>query len=838
MTLPASGEITLNDVNVELGNTGTDAITIGSADVRDLFGVASGEITMADGYGKSSVYEIANSLRFDKNSNAKLARTPSSAGNRKTWTWSCWVKRGAKIGSYEWLFSANNSCKIGFNGDNQLNAYTGSELRPTQVFRDPSAWFHILWVMDTTQGSASNREKIYINGEQVTDFASTGRPSQNANTDMNNTVGHHIGWSGSSSYPEYNDGYKADMYLIDGTACSPSDFGETGDYGEWKPKSYSGSYGTNGFYLDFASSGSLGNDANGSNNWSTTSVSSTDQVKDSPTNNFCTLNPIARVANNTSADLSEGNLKIVASNYFSYGTMAVSTGKWYFEAYVGSSNGGSIGITRTDVNHHDGGFYYDPGWFKEGWGYYKDGRKYRDTSYITYGNSFTTGDIVGCAVDLDNAKVWFSKNGTWQASGNPVSGTNYAWNNVTYEVTPKLGTHQGSGSYEVANFGQDSSFAGNKTAQGNQDSNGIGDFYYTPPTDFLALCTSNLPDPAVIPSENFNSVIWSGDSDTSRLITGIGFQPDWTWIKQRNGSCDPRMMDAVRGATRTLRPHQRNHEANDSQMLSFESDGYELGNDTCVNYSGRTFVSWNWKANGSGSTNTNGSVNSTVSANQDAGFSIVGHTGTGSTLTVGHGLSKAPEFIINKNRDQTSNSPNDGNWRSYHIGLNSTAPEDYFIKLNDTTGATNHFTTFNDTAPTATVFTLGAEWEINQNNQKIISYCFHSVDGYSKCGKYVGNGSADGTFVYTGFRVAYVLIKSATSAQDWEIHDAGRNPYNEVNARLEANLSSSEETAYNKCDFLANGFKLRNSTDSSNQGSQTFIYLAFADQPFKHSNAR
>jgi hypothetical protein len=200
-------------------------------------------------------FEIEQSLRFNAGDSPSLTKTPTSAGNRRTWTWSCWVKRGAKIGSYEWLFSANNTCKIAFNG-NSINMYHGSELVTTQVFRDPSAWYHLVWAVDTTQATASNRMKFYVNGEQVTSFSTENYPAQNSDTDMNNTVPHYIGKSGNASYPEYNDGYKAEMYLIDGTALTPTSFGETGDYGEWKPIEVSGlTYGTNGFYLSFAGGG-------------------------------------------------------------------------------------------------------------------------------------------------------------------------------------------------------------------------------------------------------------------------------------------------------------------------------------------------------------------------------------------------------------------------------------------------------------------------------------------------------------------------------------------------------------------------------------------------------
>jgi hypothetical protein len=387
----------------------------------------------------------------------------------------------------------------------------------------------------------------------------------------------------------------------------------------------------------------------------------------------------------------------------------------------------------------------------------------------------------------------------------------------------------------VANFGQDSSFAGNKTAQGNQDGNDIGDFYYTPPTGYLALCTKNLPDVAVTPSEHFNTVLYTGNGGTN-VITGVGFQSDWTWIKQRSNADSNVVFDAVRGVHKRLVTDATAAEADwtsvDKGLDVFSSDGFTVKDDSSGNYSvnknSGTFVAWNWKANGSGSSNTNGSITSTVSANTDAGFSIVGYTGTGgANITIGHGLSKAPEFIMIKNRDSAYD------WRGY----TETTGLDNYLRLNTNDAQTASSGVWGN--PTSTVFQLGphAFSQYNENGDDYIAYCFHSVDGYSKVGSYTGNGNADGTFVYTGFGVRWILIKNASSSGEWMLFDNVRSTFNPIDKELYANTSDTEGTV-DRGDLVSNGIKIRNTSASLNTSGNTYIYIAFASVPFKFGNAR
>jgi hypothetical protein len=333
-------------------------------------------------------------------------------------------------------------------------------------------------------------------------------------------------------------------------------------------------------------------------------------------------------------------------------------------------------------------------------------------------------------------------------------------------------------------------------------------------------------------------VLYTGNSST-QSITGVGFQPDLCWNKSRSHAEGTQVNDAVRGAGTYLVTYGTDAENTVSASLtSFDSDGFSLGadNDTYqVNKSGYTYVAWNWKANGTGVSNTNGSITSTVSANADAGFSIVSYTGNGTNpATVGHGLSSAPEMIIIKKRSFASD------WTVYHAGIASDAETD-FIELNTTGAASDDHERWNDTAPSSTVWTMQNRAEMNGSGGTFIAYCFHSVDGYSKMGSYTGNGSADGTFVYTGFAPKYVMIKqSSASVEMWNVFDDARSPYNLVNDYIKANDAGAERVNHTtlNLDFTSNGFKIRGTNTGINTSGATYIFLAFAEQPFKHSNAR
>ena len=789
-------------------------------------------------------HTVGQSLRFEDGDSAYLNRTPSSTGNSQTFTFSAWVKRAnLERSATDWmsLFSAVNASNLNFYI--AFNLATNSTLdigqgatvyrRTNELFRDPNAWYHIVVASDTTNATDADRLKVYVNGSQITTFSYSGSITQNGNWYVNTAVPHGVGCifpSGVAGY--FLDGYMAEVNFIDGQQLAASSFGEFKS-GIWIPKDTSGlTFGTNGFRLKFQDSSALGDDTSGNgNDYTSNGLAATDVVLDSPTNNFCVVNPIYHDTSALGMGFSEGNLKISGTTYGATAYACTfpipSTGKWFYEQRYSA-----IGSTNVLVGVRD----YITG--ANDVRYVDDGTKVLGSTFTSYGSSWTTGDVIGVAVNMVDEEVTFYKNGVSQGviSINTPSSRGYE---ISFGYVTTAGTDS-----VTANFGQDSSFAGTETAQGNTDANGEGDFYYTPPSGYLALCTANLPDPAIDPAQDesptdyFNTVLWSGNGtsgvDNQQAITGVGFQPDFAWIKSRNNVSGHALYDVQRGTT----GHQyylssdstMAEDATYKMLTTFDSDGYTVSTlgGSHTNRSGWTYVGWNWLAGGTASSNTDGSITSSVSANTKAGFSIMTGT-TPSSFTSyswGHGLSQAPEFIIWKQRGATSN------WNSWSSALSGATN---LIQLNTTTAeqSGSYWGTINDSIITQTGSTF------SNTNTTFVSYAFHSVDGYSKVGSYTGNGSSDGTFVYTGFRPAWILIKNIIDAEFWTIIDNKRLGYNETNSILSPNSNTSEYSAGGGgVDILSNGFKLRGTSNNFNGSSDTHIYLAFAEQPAKYSNAR
>ena len=335
------------------------------------------------------------------------------------------------------------------------------------------------------------------------------------------------------------------------------------------------------------------------------------------------------------------------------------------------------------------------------------------------------------------------------------------------------------------------------------------------------------------PAQYFNTVIYTGDGGSNRSVT-VDFQPDWVWIKERNGTNDQTLFDSVRGATKRLRANAT--EAEDTQanqLKSFDSDGFTLGSLSAVNSNGQNYVSWNWLAGGSASSNSDGSITSSVSASTTSGFSIVSWTGTGSTGTLGHGLGVIPQMIIVKKRDTSGTD-----WITFGSVLGGTVGSE-FIKLNFVNAKTTGLNTswFNQTAPTSSVFTVGTQSDLNGSSATYIAYCFVEKKGYSKIGSYTGNGNTAGPFVYTGFRPAWIISKRTdnSSGGEWNILDNKRDTFNVADAKLEANNSDAEETD-EMYDILSNGFKITRGDGNINASGGTYIFMAFAESPFVNSN--
>ena len=325
------------------------------------------------------------------------------------------------------------------------------------------------------------------------------------------------------------------------------------------------------------------------------------------------------------------------------------------------------------------------------------------------------------------------------------------------------------------------------------------------------------------PTDYFNTKLYTGNATNPTTISGIGFQPDWVWTKGRSTAEGHRWCDSVRGATKDLLSNTTSAEStNTIGLKSFNSDGYVIGNSNGYNQNSQTFVSWNWLASNTTASNTTGSINSTVSANTTSGFSIVSYTGNGTAgATVGHGLSSQLDVIFIKNRTDAEA------WQTYHRPLGAT----HHLSLNTTASSQDNDTRFNDVHPTSSVFTLGDNDTVNKNTSNFVAYCFHSVKGFSKFGSYTGNGNADGPFVYTGFKPAWVLQKNAGATQGWQLQDNKREGYNGDNDLLQPH-DSAAESGVNRIDILSNGFKVITTDAGQNSSGTKYIYMCFAESPF------
>ena len=798
------------------------------------------------------------SLRFDDGSSAYLSRTPASAGNRKTWTWSGWVKR-SNLGATHTLFDSRPTGEFAFgflSGDTFYVASSSNFRITNQVFRDVSSWYHFVVVLDTTQATGSNRIKVYVNGNQITSFGTSADPSQNAEFGVNFTQLHSLGRYTSGGY---FDGYMAEVNLIDGQALDPTSFGETKN-GVWIAKEYTGSYGTNGFRLQFnqtgtgtASSSTIGADTSGNDNHFSSSgiVASDCDMLDSPENNFATFNTLDKDADYT---LSEGNLK-ADSTVSGYGatksTFAVTSGKWYWEIRLtGTGVRSFIGIAKTTVNPINATNGTADTLFYQG----QNGNIWYDGSdQGSYSSTYTTNDIISVALNLDDNEITFYKNGT--SGGVAISSIEEG------DWTPSIA--DGSTGYItsfVANFGQDPSFAGALTGGDigtETPSQGAGVFKYTVPSGYKALCTANISDDdlPISPAQStqaddyFSPTLYTSDdigAGGTQSITNVGFQPDWVWIKNRSSSgTSHTLFDSVRTAGKMLQSDTTSAEASNSQygyLSSFDSDGSGGGgftltggttNANFINQGTDDYVSWNWKAGGTAVTNTQGDIQTQVSANTDAGFSIITYSGSGTAGdTIGHGLNSAPTCIHWKRRNAT------GNWMAYFEVLGTGG----YLNLDRTNGFDTGASPVNGVAPTNSVITLSSLGTINNSAGTYVCYAFHDVDGYSKYGSYTGNDSTNGNFIFLGFRPSFVIIKYASGTaggtKNWFMFDDARDTFNPTDDTINANASDGETADSNKdIDFLSNGFKIRNAEGAINNAAE-YIYMAWASTPFKYANAR
>jgi len=773
---------------------------------------------------------IEKSLRFRHGrTNCVMTRTSETASS--TYTFSAWVKH-QKLDDYKYIFSSGNA-GLAFNGTgsgNNLYVYDGSSLtNATPYIRDTNSWYHI--VMKNNSGTVYT----YINGA----VAHNGIGGFSLNTGGNSTK------VGDYSTDHEFEGYLADVHLVDGQALDPTAFAYTEDQtGIWRPKRYTGTYGTSGFHLEFkdnSSTAAFGKDTSGNgNDFTTSGFIIGDSVPDSPTNNFALLS-----RSNAMTGIREAGLKFQAYNDSSGSQVAVqadmtipNTGTWYWEIrWTGGTYTRYWGITRR-LNNHTGVY-----WDNSGGVFYtmNNGKGYRQTggsnTEVTSGGFQAYNDnvtrIIGMTVDMDQMTARYYNNGSLVTTVSIPELPNDGKGDYVFSW---VSTNGGSSSSinDRFNFGQDSSFIGSNTNQYKTDANGIGDFYYTPPDNALALCTQNIPpnlasnSGMIDPKKHFDTLLYTGNGATSgRKITGLKFAPDFVWLKNRTSTYDHHLYDTIRGAGNWIESNQTDVEANGTHMDGFLHNGFSVGNgvdSSRTNYNSHNYVGWCWKAGGGYVTNNDGSVTSQVSANKDAGFSIVTYSGSNdSTVTFGHGLDSAPEMVLIKRRN------NANGWRVYHhsIGLGK------YLSLSNNAAAVTSSQDF--ASVSATTFGVkGGYNPVSINGGTYVAYCWHSVPGYSKFGIYRGNGQhGNNSFVDCGFKPAFVLYKAHTRVDDWGMHDNKRDTINPVKRFLYPNDTYAEWTGgtNDHMDFYSTGFKVQNSGSMIGGSNEHYIYMAFASHP-------
>jgi hypothetical protein len=905
-----------------------------------------------------TLYRISRSLRFNYQADSTdLNRTFTQAGNRKTWTLSMWFKR-TLLATTQTLFSysisgdSNGWLTLWITNDDKLRFqnWNGWYAISDMLFRDPSAWYHIVLSVDTTQSVAANRVKLYVNGSLIT-YTNDLTFSLNQDTLINSANIHYIGKSLFDT--KGWNGYLTEINFIDGQALTANSFGSTdGTTGVWKPIAFVGTYGTNGFYLNFSdpsnnTATTLGKDYSGNgNNWTPTNFTVTDTTttwsryftysdgsglvpnnrifdgttgyggasKNNVIQNFVPPTPISYstlevafgngnnsgspgaslslngsvvqsapassgganaiyttstpgtltslsisaaisgqyesniykikvngkylidpvfndsstdspvryvvtdtgsggeirgnyaiwnpLANFGSASIYDGGMSVqpAAANTAAIPTTIFqNTGKWYWEVCVNNNaaNNASlrIGICNT------AGVGTDLGGTANTWCYLGDGRIYSGGTASSYGVAISTCDILNVAVDIDAGKIWYGKNGTWMANGNPSTGANPSQTfTANQSISPAVASGIGQPIY-MANFGQ-------------------RPFTATMPTGYKTLCTTNLTTPSIVKSNTaFDTIVYPGNG-SSQTISSLNFNPDLVWIKGRTTTYSNYIFDSIRGATKMLYSESTSQEDTGATSLTaFNSNGFTIDSNVGVNNNTTSHVAWIWDAGTTTTTNTAGSVSAQTRVNQSSGICIATYTATANGQTFGHGLGTTPVVSILKRRDSTS----DWYFNIAVQGING------YMLLNSPAARTSAY------SPTATTTACGYLGGLSEN---WVAYVFAPIAGFSSFGSYTGNASTNGPFIYLGFRPAFVMVKRTDSAVvDWWIYDKARNPTNKVNYGSRAN-SSAVEVSDVSVDFLSNGFKFQGDIGAPNQLNGTYFYMAFAETPFNYSLAR
>ena len=775
--------------------------------------------------------QIQRSLRFNSADNEYLIRTCSSEGNRVKWTWSGWVKRTrVDRTSYALLTSQNDGDGGGNNGigsiyfhsDNKIHVYydtTGSNNSGAindVKYRDTNSWYHIVWQVD----AANSASKIWVNGVEQ----SVGvQPVSGYNYTMNQAGKRMtIGVDAWDLYT-YSDTYIAETHFSDGQLYAASDFGYTdAQTGQWRPKNGNViksniTYGTNGFWLDFrdaTSTTTLGYDYSGNgNHWTLTNMSvangaDVNFTSDTPTSNFCVMSDVDKdniTCTNGGLELTQADPSVGTRIRGTY-AMPPNTGKYYYEMEIQTGSSYVFGMKSTyRLGSGTSGN-------EERYAYYgHNGNKLDASSSTSYGATYSGGDKVAILYDSDSGEVYFYKNNVSQ--GLAFTGVN----TTDYHPFVYLDNY-GTSPIVHMNFGQ-------------------RPFAYTPPTGARGLSSKIFPTPVpagiVRPQRHFDSILYTGNGST-QSPSGLEFTPDFVWIKARSVGHSHDWFDSVRGVSKTFYSNGRNEESSFSGLLtSFHRGGFTVGNWDDVNQNGTTYVAWCWKAGGAAVTNNDGNITSSVSANQEAGFSVATYTGSTASgaLTVGHGLGRKPAWVIIKRRDGGNHD-----WIIGHQGLATNAfANNKFLKF-ETSGTFTNSLVFG-VEPTTTVTQIVTDGSAGASNLTstgtYVMYSWAEIPGYSSFGSYIGNGSDDGPYVHLGFKAAWIMIKLVDGGNDdWPIYDNKRDPDNPCDHRLFANASTAEgAVGQEHFDILSNGIKFRKQKNPFNNSGKIYIYMAFAERP-------
>lgn len=753
-----------------------------------------------------SSYLVSRSLRFNPSNSAYLGRTPAASGNLTTWTMSLWFKRSGSFGTYRTLFSqitsAGATTEIDFETSDRLAFYansSGAGFVSNAVFRDTTSWHHLVITWDTNNATASDRLRAYIDGSRITSFASSTNPSLGMQSYFNRNLASGIG---AYVYPgtgiaQYFDGYIAEVNFTDGFALDATSFGQTDSTsGEWVPKSYTGSYGTNGFYLNFAdnsntTAATLGKDLSpNSNHWTPNAFSvaagaAGDSFTDSPTQNYYSIDP--NLPAHSSTSMSAGNTRVTQSTFGWYGRQFSNTSfkeyknKLYWEfLYEGAATAGA-GAPTFIIGMDVRGFPLNsPG----GTGTFSTYLNWNGSAYSTGGvsafsgaGSIATNTVVRFALDTTTGKFWIGTNSTWYGLGGTADPATGAYPTATLNLD-----------LDYVFFGQ---FNGDTSAAVGTFNFGAKPFSSTAPAGFTTMKSSVLP-----------------------AANATDFTPDLVIIKSRAGA-DPALYDSVRGATVELATDLTNGETSQPNGLqSFTKTGFKVGNLAKLNTAATSYVAWSWKK---GTT---------------PGLDIVTYTGTGSSNIQSHGLGVAPAMMMVKRRDSTSG------WYVWHKGY--ATPSQSYQQLESIAAVATDASIWAGFAPGAGTFSVNNSSLTNATSATYVNYLWAEIPGFSRFGTYTGNGSVDGTFVWCGFKPAFILVKCQQGSTSYfSVFDAARGPWN-LNAEM-INLSDNgagNSASGNSVDFLANGFKFRNFGGTNYGTSYTYIFMAIAETPFKSANAR